>query len=182
MKSKYSIDKSFYDFHPEQGIYSKLLKHYLKGCDDGHGYIRVTLKCTDGCQHSFMYHVVLWEHFNGKIPDGYELNHKDENKHNFKISNLELLTHVDNINYGTRNKRVSDKMKGRTIPKELVEKIKKITSKQVYQYSLDGKIINVYPSAHEASRQTNFSRGNISACCLGLKKTTNGYIWSYKPL
>lgn len=181
MKTKYFIEKNYYDFDPVNGIYSKLLNRFLKGTDDGHGYLRVTLKCTDGLQHSFMYHKVLWEHFNGEVPDGYEINHKDENKHNFKISNLELLTHKDNINYGTRNSRTSAKMKGKKMPQNVLDKIREVTSKKVYQYTKDGVLICIFPSAHEASRQTNFSRGNITACCLGLRKTTNGYKWSYIP-
>ena len=41
-------------------------------------------------------------------PNNYkEINHKDENKSNNNISNLEWCTHKYNINYGTRNERVS---------------------------------------------------------------------------
>lgn len=37
-------------------------------------------------------HVYIWECNNGKIPDGYEIHHKDENKFNNEIENLEMLT------------------------------------------------------------------------------------------
>lgn len=178
----YTVDKSFYTFDAEKGIFSKLLNRYLTGTDDGHGYLRVTLKCTDGKQHSFMYHKVLWETINGNIPFGYELNHKDENKHNFKLSNLELLTHKENMNYGTRTSRAAEKQKGHVMPSHVLKKIIEATSKVVYQYSKDGVLISVYPSTHEAARQTNFNRGNITSCCIGLRKTAHGYIWSYKPL
>lgn len=177
-----NINENLYEFDAERGIFSKQLGRYLTGCDDGHGYIRVTLKCTDGSSKSFMYHKVLWEHFNGEIPAGFELNHKDEDKHNFKLSNLELLSHRDNINYGTRNVRASDKLKGKKKPPHVIEIVKKATSRKVYQYNRNHTLICEYPSAHEASRVTGFSRGNITACCLGIRKTTNGYIWSYKPL
>lgn len=36
-------------------------------------------------------HVYVWEHFNGEIPDGYDVHHKDHDKSNNDISNLELL-------------------------------------------------------------------------------------------
>ena len=178
----YTIDKSFYTFDSENGIFSKLLNRYLSGTDDGHGYLRVTLKCTDGKQHSFMYHKVLWEAINGEIPEGYELNHKDENKHNFKLSNLELLTHKENMNYGTRTARAAEKLKGHSMPSHVMKKIIKATSKKVYQYTLDGELVAIYPSTHEAARQNNFNRGNISSCCIGLRKTAHGYIWRYKLL
>ncbi|WP_366942566.1 NUMOD4 domain-containing protein [uncultured Thomasclavelia sp.] len=37
-----------------------------------------------------------------------EINHKDENKLNNEISNLEWCTTKYNANYGTRNKRISE--------------------------------------------------------------------------
>jgi len=182
MKTKFQIDKTLYKFDAEQGIYSNILNRYLKGGDDGYGYLRVTLKCTDGLQHSFMYHKVIWEHFNGEVPNNYEINHKDEDKHNFKLSNLELLSHKDNINYGNRNKKVSEKMKGKKMPPHVLKIIIEKTSKQVYQYTLDGDLVAIFPSAHEAARETNSNRGNISSCCNGFRSTTNGYKWSFKPL
>lgn len=54
--------------------------------------------------------------------------------------------------------------------------------KKVYQYSLDKKLLNEYPSTGEASRQTNISQQNISAVCRGKRKTAGGYIWSFKML
>lgn len=41
-------------------------------------------------------------------PDNYDqINHKDENKHNNDISNLEWCDCLYNNNYGTRNERIS---------------------------------------------------------------------------
>lgn len=42
-----------------------------------------------------------------------EINHKDENKTNNCVDNLEWCTHKYNINYGTRNKKVSIAQKKR---------------------------------------------------------------------
>ena len=36
-------------------------------------------------------HRVVWEKYNGSIPDGYHVHHKDKNKDNNDISNLELI-------------------------------------------------------------------------------------------
>lgn len=43
-----------------------------------------------------------------------EINHKDENKHNNSVENLEWVSHEYNINFGTGNKRHSEKMKNRS--------------------------------------------------------------------
>jgi hypothetical protein len=40
-------------------------------------------------------HVFIWEQAHGEKPDGYEVHHKDRNKGNYDLSNLELLTNSD---------------------------------------------------------------------------------------
>lgn len=37
-------------------------------------------------------HIFVWEYYNGQVPAGYEVHHKDLDKSNNDISNLELLT------------------------------------------------------------------------------------------
>ena len=41
------------------------------------------------------------------------------------------------------------------------------------------KIIKVYDSATEASKETQISRGNIGSYLLGNRKSAGGYIWKY---
>ncbi|MBF8418931.1 HNH endonuclease signature motif containing protein [Heyndrickxia coagulans] len=45
------------------------------------------------------YHVhrLEWQKYNGEIPEGYVIHHKDENKLNWSIENLELLTRGEHI-------------------------------------------------------------------------------------
>lgn len=40
-------------------------------------------------------HRFLWQFYNGEIPEGYDIHHKDFNKENNDISNLELVTKED---------------------------------------------------------------------------------------
>jgi len=40
-------------------------------------------------------HCFVWEEVNGPIPKGYEIHHKDFNKLNWNLENLELLTRMD---------------------------------------------------------------------------------------
>lgn len=87
-----------------------------------------------------------------------EINHKDENKQNNDISNLEWCSCTYNKCYGRR-----------------LEK----NSKKVFQYDLDKNFIKEYPSTREAGRQNNLDARRISECCLGKKKMTGGYIWKY---
>ncbi len=114
-------------------------------------------------------HRVVWEAFNGLIPDNLTINHKNEIKTDNRLSNLELLSNKDNHNYGTRNERVRIILTNGKC------------SKPVIQY-LNEKIINEYPSAREAMRQTNINSGSITSCCnhkYGYK-TAGGYKWEFK--
>lgn len=58
-------------------------------------------------------HRLIYETFIGDIPQGMQINHKDENKMNNDIENLEVVTPKQNCVYGTRNERISNSCKGK---------------------------------------------------------------------
>lgn len=99
------------------------------------------------------------------------VNHKDEDKENNHIDNLEWCTHEYNNNYGTHNEIISKKQ--RNNPR---------TSKIILQYTLEGKFVAEYPSSKEVERVLKFSHTSINKCCQNKKKyiSHNGYIWFYK--
>lgn len=49
-------------------------------------------------------HRIIWEAFNGKIPANLEIDHRDRNKKNNKLSNLRLVTHSENCKNKLRKK------------------------------------------------------------------------------
>lgn len=83
-------------------VFSKKRKKLLTITESRNGYKCVTLT-QDNKNYRLSIHRLVYETFVGVIPDGYEVNHKDENISNNKLDNLELLTHRENCNYGTRN-------------------------------------------------------------------------------
>lgn len=52
---------------------------------------------------------------------------------------------------------------------------------QVYQYTLDDKLVKVWDSQQEC-KKSGFSQSNISNCCNGKMKNYKGYKWSFNPL
>ena len=92
--------------------------------------------------------------------DGAEVNHKDENILNDNAENLEWVSHVYNMNYGTRTKRVVEKM---SIP--IIGTINGIDT--------------IYPSTQEASRQLGISPSNICNCLKGRMSHSHGIVWRY---
>lgn len=99
-------------------------------------------------------------------PDNLPLiNHKDEDKSNNIVSNLEWYDVKYNTNYGTRNKRIG---KSNTNGKR---------SKPVLQYTLDGKFVREWESYRECKRN---GFNHVSECCRGKLKSCGGFIWRYK--
>jgi HNH endonuclease/AP2 domain len=59
----------------------------------GHrGYVYLTVSNKRRAAHQ-----VIWEHVNGRVPDGFEIDHIDGNPSNNSILNLRLLTHAENM-------------------------------------------------------------------------------------
>lgn len=54
--------------------------------------------------------------------------------------------------------------------------------KIIYQYDIYGNFIREWKSAQHAAEELGILSSNISACCLGVSKTCNGFVWSYTKL
>lgn len=51
--------------------------------------------------------------------------------------------------------------------------------KLIYQYSLTGELESTFQSLEEASKSSSISEDSISHACLGDRKTSNGFYWTY---
>ncbi len=135
-------------------VIKKLNKHKC-------GYLQVELWKDDKPKVIFVHRLVALAF----IPNPCNLpcvNHKDENKTNNCVDNLEWCDYDYNNNYGTRSSRLA-----------------KTKSKTVLQYDLDGNLVKEWMSAMEIKRQTGWSQGNISSCCVGKRNIAYGYKWKY---
>ncbi len=65
------------------------------------------------------------------------VNHKDENKENNSVDNLEWCTYEYNVNYGTRNRRASERLKNR--PSKLKGVPKSLETRKKMSMSMKGK-------------------------------------------
>ena len=196
----YSVDYTFYAFNAEddRGDYFKGKKRL--GTIDQNGYVIKSYWCDDGKFHTFREHIAKWEYFNGKIPEGMQIDHiiPVSMGGTNKMSNLRMVTRKENHNNPLTRKNMSEARKGNNFflghhhSEESKKKIGKAMkgkfinredqSKRVYQYTLDGELVAIYSSRNEAARQTGFDKANIGACCNGRLKTYKGYKWSYIPL
>lgn len=60
------------------------------------------------------------------------------------------------------------------------EEWKKILSKPILQFSLDGEFLDEYTSVKEAAEKTGIVKQNISSNLTGKYKTAGGFLWRYK--
>lgn len=132
------------------------------------GYLSLNLSRNGKVKH-FRVHRLVWEAFNGPIPEDMQVNHINEDKSDNRLENLNLMTPKENTNWGTGRERMAK------------TQTNGVLSKPVIQYDLDGNVVAKYPSAQEAHRQTGLLRSNISNCCRGVNyvKTVGGFIWKY---
>lgn len=125
------------------------------------GYLRVSL-FKNGKRKNYRMHRLVWEIFNGPIPDGYEVNHINEDKTDNRIDNLNLLIRKENINYG-----------------ECVKKRSNTKKKHIMQYDLEGNELCEWWSTKDVMKELGYISTIVSNCCLGRTKTAYGFIWKY---
>lgn len=94
-------------------------EHLIQPSINSRGYQNVVL-CKNGKTKTFTMHRLVAIAFLDNPDNLPQVNHKDENKTNNCVDNLEWCDSVYNNNYGTRNKKCSDKWKLKRLQKELV--------------------------------------------------------------
>ena len=134
----------------------------LKVSTNVYGYGVVDL-CSNNIKKTFRVHRLVAEAFLSN-PNNYScVNHKDENKLNNYVENLEWCTSTYNTKYGNGITKRS-----KTRSNEIV-KIDRNTN----------EILCKYPSLLLAQLDTGILRTSINNCILGISKTAGGFIWRY---
>lgn len=114
--------------------------------------------------------------FIGNIPDDMEINHKNGNKQDNRVENLEIVSHKQNMNHAKTVLGVRfDGMKGKYGKKHHL-------SMPVLCYDLSGVLIREYESVRMAAKECGLNFGNIAHVCNGDygHRTCGGYLWKYK--
>ena len=160
-------------------VYNTKTKKFLKTAND-HGYRRVQLTTDDGVEKRFRVHRLVAMAFIPN-PKGYPIiNHKDENKSNNNVENLEWCTYKYNLNYGSAQKnRIANTDCKSEARKAAARRNGKLSSKPVVQYDMSGNVINTFPSISEAQRVMHIS--GITSCCKRRTRYSHvgGYVWRY---
>ena len=153
----------------------------LKG-RDVKGYLRVGL-WKDGENKDYLIHRLVGQAFLENPNNLPILNHKDENKYNNCVQNLEWCDYSYNNTYNGRakkaGKKVAEKLRGRKQTEESNKKRAEKMSKPVFSVNKESGLIMWWQSASEAERITGINNGSITKCCKGRYKSAGGYVWFY---
>ncbi len=77
-------------------IYRGQTGQKLKNCANSAGYLTLRMS-ENGVKRSFRIHRMVWECWRGPVPPGMVVNHKDFDKLNPTLPNLELMTQSENV-------------------------------------------------------------------------------------
>lgn len=154
------IESTIYEINEYGTIRNKKTGKTLKWQYDRDGYACVMLK--NNIHKRARIHRLVLENF-----DTYSdltVNHKDGNKLNNHISNLEYLTIEENLEH------------------RYVNGMGRIKRYPVYQYDEEYRLIHIYKSAEEAAKLNHTYSRNIKRACLGPYHRHKGYLYYRSPI
>ena len=140
-------------------VWSYRNKKFLEPDISNSGYLRVSLYKNGKMKH-YSVHRLVAEAYIPNSENLPQVNHKDENKTNNCLQNLEWCDAKYNMNYGNCITKRSNSCK-----------------KPILQYDLDGNFIREWKCASDVGRVAS---RNILHCLKGRIKSAYGYIWRYK--
>ena len=132
---------------------TKILKQEKNNC----GYYRVKIN-----NKKFFVHRLVASAFIPNTENLPQVNHKDEDKTNNTVDNLEWCDQKYNNIYGSR-----------------INRMVLSNSKPIFQFTISGDFVKEWCSSMELKR-SGYNRGNITMCCNNKRKSADGFIWKYK--
>ena len=127
---------------------------------DSHGYYKVTMLVGNGRYRKAFVHRLVANAFCHKISGKCEVNHINEDKHDNRASNLEWVTHSQNIRWGNG-----------------YYKRAKSIRKMVWRIDKNGRRVQ-YPSLTQAAQENGISVCSVSRAA-NKRGSACGYAWRF---
>lgn len=122
------------------------------------GYLRVSLSNESEKHKHFLIHRLVAEAFVPNPENKAQVNHRDKNRANNCVENLEWVTPLENLNYS-----------------DVIVKANKANERKV-------RCINtgvIYDSIKTVEEKLGLHHANIIACCNGRRNKCGGLAWEY---
>lgn len=143
---------------------------HLVNFSSGNGYPTIWVNNKNTLLHRY-----VWEKHNGAIPNGFEIHHKDENKFNFDINNLEMITIKEHHKKHAIKNKLGTSNKGST--KNYISGFCNNKRIEIIAYNNNDEI--KFSSIYKASIYLDISASDISRILRGERKTRKGWHFKY---
>jgi hypothetical protein len=151
----------------ERDFSEKEIKHIIKK----HGYAVVGLNYKKQCKYFYVHRLIAIA-FIENLENKPQVNHKDGNKLNNVLDNLEWATRSENQKHRYTHLGHKNYLYGKTGADHK-------GSKPVMQMTKDGIYLKTYAGVSEAGRQTGVSVSSIVSHIKGRLNHAGGYLWDY---
>lgn len=156
-------EASNYEISTYGNVRNKTTQKILKGRLSKSGYLQVSIKINETNKFSNRYiHRLAAFHWIENNDNKKEVNHKDGNKENNNVENLEWVTSSENQKH-----------------RHSIG-INKTSNRRVGKFTKDGELLAQYNSIQEAANiENNGVRVSIDNVVHGKRKSLKGFIWKF---
>lgn len=141
-------------------------EHIVKEADNGRGYKFVSLWENNKEKKYYIHRLVALTFIPN--PNGYKyINHKDEDKSNNHVYNLEWCTAKYNCNYGNHKKKLIESY------------IANGNNRPIDVYDMSGRFIKTYDCSNEVCKELGIGRRVLYLSCQGVTKSCKGYRFAF---
>jgi hypothetical protein len=138
------------------------------------GYYMVSL-CENGKRTVLLIHRLVALAFLLNKENKPCVNHKNGIKTDNRVQNLEWVTYSENSLHSFRELNRKTYNLGKFGKYHT-------SSKNVFQFDLNGKFIKFHESLTDAANENGYKVNNISMCATRKQKTAYGFLWRYEPI
>ena len=150
----------------------------LKGNRLPNGYLTVGLSKNNKAKTRTIHRLVAIAFIENINVLAQEVNHKDGNKQNNSMENLEWVTKSENEQHSF--KVLGKKMP--ELPNKMRGKLGKLHNRSIpiQQFTISGEYIRDWECASQVQRELGITKSNVSMCCNGNRKSAGKFIFKYK--
>ena len=161
---KFSTDKYLISSHGR--VMTKRTKKIRTTNSLRGGYKSTTLKGIDENGNKYqkalkIHQLVARAFIPNDDPKKIYVNHKDGNKLNNHVDNLEWITPSENVKHSIRTGLAT------------------VTKRKVLQLKMDGKLVKEHDTIRGAGKATGIDSGSIAKCCKGTRISCGGFKWKF---
>lgn len=134
--------------------------------DNGNGYKIVNLY-KGGTSRMKYVHRLVAEAFLANTHNYPQINHKDENKNNNKLTNLEWCSSEYNCNYGNHAQKAR------------LSHIVENRNREIDMYDFCGNLIKTFLCSNDVCKEIGIERRQLYQICKGVAKSWHGYRFAF---